>query len=473
MRKVLLAILFIFIVVSFVTLTRNPLLNDDAALYALAAKNAVINNQWLAQFFTPGEQTSFLDKPPLGIWMLAAIPKVIGMNELTIHLPNLIYYCFVLLLLYFALVRMASKRIALYSTLIASTSLALVVYARTPKLDIPLTLFVLASHLTLYQFLKNDKPKYLYLTALFVALGFLVKSGFGILPLALTALGLFIFNPMVREKLLRTLFSMRFINCILILGAIIGGVLGLQALSLKAQWLPYLRSITIQSKYNISYLGFGFNYQIIWILLITLFPWMPLFLSSAKIRFRAKTLNLHTLSLFWFWSNFLFLLFFFNQTDFRTFTILVPPLAILAGFKMHAIYFHKKSRSPVIAWNIFYLFLFSLILIALMLNPQNSQGISMLYAIVPIGFFVLSIIALTIYFVKPNAIKLAASFILVCLAYSVLFFNTLPIARAFNSDATWPSIVEKHRQKGYAFYIYRPLDRKLFMSPALFYVDFI
>ena len=75
-------ILIVFVAASFLLLPRNPLLNDDATLYALAAKNAVLHNQWLAQFVTPGDLSSFLDKPPLGIWMLAWIPKIIGIIKM-------------------------------------------------------------------------------------------------------------------------------------------------------------------------------------------------------------------------------------------------------------------------------------------------------------------------------------------------------------------------------------------------------
>jgi hypothetical protein len=79
-HKILFLILLLFLASSFITLPRNPLLNDDAALYALAAKNAIIHNQWLAQFVTPGDASSFLDKPPLGIWLLAWIPRIIGVS---------------------------------------------------------------------------------------------------------------------------------------------------------------------------------------------------------------------------------------------------------------------------------------------------------------------------------------------------------------------------------------------------------
>lgn len=472
-NKFLLIILLIFIAISFLTLARNPLLNDDASTYALFTKNAILHNQWMAQFVTPGDLSSFLDKPPMGIWMLAWLPKIVGINELTVHIPNLIYYCLLLGLLYFSLAHFASKRIALYSTLIASTSLALVVYSRTPKLDIPLTLLTTAAHFLIYAYLKKEKTFYLYLFTLALAFGFLIKSGFGILIPGLTILGLFIFNSEVRAKLIKPLFSLSSAFCFLIFALIVGGILSLQAIPLKEQWLPYLKSITIQSKYNISYLGFGFHFSIIGILLITIFPWMPLFLTSLKIRLRNKPFNLHTFALFWFWSNFLFLFFFFNQTDFRTFTVFVPPLAILAGFKLQALHFYKKTRLPLILWNIFYLIIFGSALVVFTLNPYNAEGFNVSSALIPIALFTLSLFLLTLFFWRPNQIKLSASLFLICVSYTVLFYNTLPLANAFNPDIDWPNQIKEYQQKGFAFYIYRPPDRKLFMSPDLFYVDFL
>jgi hypothetical protein len=63
--------------------------------------------------------------------------------------------------------------------------------------------------------------------------------------------------------------------------------------------------------------------------------------------------------------------------------------------------------------------------------------------------------------------------LLICLSYSVLFYNTKPLADAFNPDLTWPSIIKEHRSKEAKFYIYRPPDRRLFYSPDLFWVDFM
>lgn len=480
MNKFLLTVLFIFIAISFITLPRNPLQNDDAALYALAAKNAIVHNHWLAQFISPGDLSSFLDKPPLGIWLLAWAPKILGINELTIHIPNVIYYILTLLALYLFLSWLSSRRTAFYSTLIAATSLALVVYSRAPKLDILLTFFVLTAHLSLYAYLKKDKPLYLYPFTISLACGFLVKSGFGLLMTAMLLISLFLFNPEARKKLNKALFSYHSILNLLLLLALVGCVLFAQTFALKGEWMNYLRSITIQSKYNTSYLGFGFYYSIFGLLLITLFPWMPFFFSGLRQKQEARVsdgLSLHTFCSLWFWSNFLFFLFLYRQTDFRTFTVLVPPMSILAGLKLLEFQdgnsLKVRGRWGAVLWSIFYLTLFSLILIYFSINPVNPQGFSLKPAIAPFALFTLSLFPLALYLWNPKPAKFAITFVLVCISYSVLFYNTKPIADAFNPDLTWPGIIKQQREEGVKFYIYRPPDRPLFYSPDLFWVDFM
>ena len=347
-NKLLFLILLLFLSLSFLTLPRNPLQNDDAALYALAAKNAVVHNQWLAQFVSPGDLSSFLDKPPLGIWLIAWPMKLFGVSELNVHIPNVLYFVILLGLIYFSLLKLAGRKLALYSTLIAATSLCLVVYSRAPKLDVLLTLFVFTAHISLYAFLKKNNPAYLIPHTLSLAAGFLIKSGFGLLLPALTTLFLLAFNRRARQTVftLRSTLYILFSTFSLVL--IVGAVLLAQRSALGDQWLPYLKSITVQSKYNTSYTGFGFYTSVFGFLLITIFPWTPFALTAIKLPFK-KLLNSPHLSVgnrkstkltlsdfcsFWFWSNILFLLFFYRQNDLRTFTVFVPPLAILAGIKL-------------------------------------------------------------------------------------------------------------------------------------------
>jgi len=473
--RILLVVLLLFIVIGFATLPRNPLLNDDASTYALVTKNAILHNQWIAQFFTPGDLSSFYDKPPLSIWLLAIIPKVFGINELTIHIPNLIYYCLILLFTFFSLSKLSSKRIALSATLITATSLGLIVYSRTPKLDTLLTLFVLIALFSLFAFLKQEKKYYLYIFTSMLVLGFLVKTAFGIIIPGLTVLWLLVFNPMARKKLLKFVASKHLIFCSLLFILPIGAVIGSQYFVLGDFFLPYLKSLTFQAKYNVSSLGLGMHHTFIGLILITIFPWSPLFFSALKLKVfqPSNKMNLNYFCLAWFWSNALFIFFLYPPIDFRHCTAFVPPLAILAAIKLHAININKKARPSAIIWGLFFLAIFTIILIALIINPQNHQGISLQSALIPIALFVTALFIQVLLLIKPNQIKFGLTFVFVCFAYSMLFYFTLPIANTFNPDISWPALIKQYRQKGYTFYIYRPPDRTLIMSSDLAYVDFM
>ncbi|MDD5593776.1 MAG: hypothetical protein PHG97_03435, partial [Candidatus Margulisbacteria bacterium] len=127
----------------------------------------------------------------------------------------------------------------------------------------------------------------------------------------------------------------------------------------------------------------------------------------------------------------------------------------------------------LIGWQIFFVVVFSLLLIAGIVRPVNQQGFSLAAALLPFALFTASLFPLTSYLWKPNATKFAVTFALICLSYSVLFYKTKPIANAFNPDVKWPAIVKEYRNEGFKFYIYRPPDRQLFYSPDLFWVDFM
>jgi hypothetical protein len=153
--------------------------------------------------------------------------------------------------------------------------------------------------------------------------------------------------------------------------------------------------------------------------------------------------------------------------------MLCPPLAILAAIKLIAI--GQKAKRPVVpfVWNIFFLLIFSIILCLVIANPVNPQGLDLRAAILPLALFVLFLGGFSYYLFKPSNGKFVFSFLLACLAYSTLFYNTLPLAHAFNSDVNWPALIQQERALGHKFYIYRPPDRRLFYSPDLLYIDFM
>jgi hypothetical protein len=151
-------------------------------------------------------------------------------------------------------------------------------------------------------------------------------------------------------------------------------------------------------------------------------------------------------------------------------TIFVPPLAIIAANKLQGL---KTRDMPLTLWNLFFLIIFSLALGLLWQKPYNPDGFYLGDALWPLALFVLTLLSLTIFYLQPRAKILVISCLLLFVAYSSLFYWTLPIANAFNPDHRWPALIKKETASGRDFYIYRPRDRNLFFSPDLFYVDFL
>jgi len=472
--KTFLIITFVlFIIISFVSLPHNPLINDDATMYAVAIRNTIHFNEWLAPLITPGDMTSFLDKPPLGIWLLSIIPKLGGVNEVTIHISNVVYYTLMIGFLYVFLLKKRHRRIALYSALTLATSMTMILFARTPKLDILIAFGIMMSHLFIFQYIKKRQIRYLYYFTISVAMGVLIKSGFAIIMPGLTLLSLIILNKSARGSFFKIIGTKHFYLCLILLLAILSVGLGVQYFAYQDLFSIYLKSIFIHSKYNTSYFGFGFNKPVILFMLISIFPWTPLFITSINFRFKFnQPLTLRYFSAVWLLSNFFFLLLFFNQTDIRTFTMLIVPMSILVAYKLVSIQVFNKKRLVESIWAIFFVLIFAILIVSILKNPLNASGFDQRSILISLSFFVISEIIMVFYLVKPNASRYGILFFSVCLSYVILFYQTSIIANAFNPYIKWTDVISNEKKKGKQFVIYRPIGRELRMSSDLCYLDF-
>ena len=475
-QKMIWVILAVFLGVSLMTLWQAPLLPDDASIYALIIKNFAIYGQWSAQFITPGDFSSFIDKPLLGIWLMGFIPKLMGISELSVHIPNFVYYLVMLLLAYLVIGRLANKQIAFYTTLVMATSLNLIIFVRTPKLEIIFALFTFMANMALYAYLKKNKVAYMYLLAIILGLGFLVKSGLILVLTGLNIILIMMVHKNSRDQIWGLMKTRHFWGTGLIFLGIVGGVLGWQYGSLENYGAAYLRSLVWESKYNIGYLGLTFNLNAVGFLLLTIFPWTALFLSELRINFKkiySQNLSLFNFCKLWFLSTFVFFLLFYKQTDLRNFVVLVPPLAIIGGTKIILSQFLKKARPMLVILNNVLLTLFTLAAVLFLLNPANLENIDKFFLKLVLALFILALFSLGNFYKKPLPRKFLLSFITVCVAYTALFYFAPPLIKASNPNLKWPQIIKGYQTQGYKFYIYRPQDRNLYMSTDLSYTDFI
>ncbi len=467
-QKYLIGLLGILAFFSLATLSFNALQPDDASMYALTIKNTVLHNQWLMPLLQPGDPASFLDKPLLGIW-LQAIPlmflKWIGIrvpaSEISVHIPNVLYYLLLLYVFYFFLKKQKDDEFALVGTFVLATTLAVFVYSRTPKLDILLTLAITLAQFYLYRFWKDQKNW--KLLCFWVAVGFLIKSGFALIFCGLTFLSLFLIDRDFRDKFLKFLFQKEFYvgAAYFLLPVVI--LMGLPYFAAPTQYGSYLKSVLWQSKYNTSYLGLGMHGTILGYVILAFFPWTVFLFNKNLYSFQnlvKKKNSLEFFSLIWFISNILFLFFFYRQNDLRTFVSLMPPLAILVSGSL----IQPATKKIGVACAALF---FSFLLLTQIPQILNSS------ALIPVVLWVGFLLIVAFYSFNPKKYFLYAALAALVAGYIGLLFSAGTIVRNSNPYMTWQKKLETRFYNKIDFYIYRPVGRPLFMSHDQAYLDFV
>ncbi len=460
LNKIIFVGIVVFAFISMLTIVINPLIIDDASMYALAVKNAILYNAWFTPVITPGDISSYLDKPPLGIWILSVIPKILGVSVLTIHITNVLVFFLLAGLLYRFVLKEADADAAIFSVMVSITSLVLVIFSRTPKLDILIALTLMLSHFELFKLIKYKKIPHAYFFTLFCAIGFLIKSGFSLVFPLMTIMSLLFYKD-IRSFLFGVLFSKHGLFNILFFLLIISSVLLIQKPSFGDLWFEYLKSMTITSKYNSSYLGISLNLSALLILFLAVFPWS----GAIKLKTIKKEFNLYSFTLLWLISNTFFVLFFYKQTDVRTFVMLSVPLIIIIAFSLSEVIssLKKNLMSCIINGLLGIVFL----VVSLILISKNDSLFFLTLS------FSLALFSLSFFYLKPTKKLLTIVFLLVCLSYTVLFLQTRAIVDRNNPFKDYPQIINKYKNEGYNFVIFRPADRPTKMSNDHTYIDFM
>jgi 4-amino-4-deoxy-L-arabinose transferase-like glycosyltransferase len=471
----------LFCLISLCSVTSISLLQDDAAMYALTIKNVVQHRQWLSPSLSPTDLHSFLDKPPLGIWILSIIPWAVGVSEFSVHLPNLILgWAWILSIGLWVYKR--NKTWGLLSTIIACTSLGFVVFSRTPKLEILLGISTTLASLSLFNWAKTGQKRWAYALAASTAFGFLIKSGLGIIfPLAT---GLIVFFRYKKFRIIVWDFirSFHLWGCFVVFIGLTGGLLGFQYAAFGSLWPDYIRSLLIDSKYNTRYLGLGFHLNTLAFWLYTSFPWIPIGLLSLYLLLkkagkallsyndnRPQTLTLISFSFYWITPILLFMTFIFNQTDFRSFVIAIPPLSIIGGLLLRTYALRRAIKNIGLIFSCLWFTAIGLILAGVIKIQAEHRFIIPSIAIL----FGLGLLHL---YKNPKTSfkkKIYMPFFVFITAYGLLFFYSKELTLGAAGQSKWVSVIQALKKEGNRVVIYRPQDRPLRMSSDLAYPDFL
>lgn len=164
-------------------------LNGYGNTYYAAAIRSMLES-WHNFFFVSFDPGGFVtvDKPPLGLWIQAASAKLLGFSGFSIILPQALAGIASVLLLY-SLVRHSFGPVAgLLAALFLAITPVNVVMMRDNNLDMQLVLMMLLSTWSVIRAIETGKLRWLLLGAVFLGLGFNMKTLEAYL--ALPALGL-------------------------------------------------------------------------------------------------------------------------------------------------------------------------------------------------------------------------------------------------------------------------------------------
>jgi len=182
-------ILLLALLLFTLNIGRIPFTDGDTLYYAKMARNMLETGNWLTLQYNIGS-SDIHSKPPLMIWMMAASFKLFGVNEFGGTIWHSLLSVLTVLLVYLLGREMFGRRTGLASAIILLTMAQFFYMARSPLMDMPLTLFITASLYSYYLFEKRRNLAFFYLTPVFMALAFLTKGPVG---LALPALTIFIY----------------------------------------------------------------------------------------------------------------------------------------------------------------------------------------------------------------------------------------------------------------------------------------
>jgi 4-amino-4-deoxy-L-arabinose transferase-like glycosyltransferase len=158
-------------------------IGDSNNVYTAAVKSML--QSWHNFFFLsaePGGSVS-LDKPPLGFWIQAAFAAVLGINGLSLALPNILAGILSIPLLYHLVKKYFGAGAGLTAALVLALTPVTLAVDRNNTIDGMLTFTLLLAAWAFLIATETGKLRYLLLGAFLVGLGFNIKMLAAFLPL--------------------------------------------------------------------------------------------------------------------------------------------------------------------------------------------------------------------------------------------------------------------------------------------------
>ena len=176
-REILLLILLAFIAL-YLPLGLAPLFDLDEGAFSEATREMLRGGDYITTYLNGHLR---FDKPILIYWLQLFSVKLLGLNEFALRLPSAIAGTLWAGAVYIFTRKEFDYKVAFFTTLFMLSAIQVNLIAKAAIADSLLNLFIALSMFSIYRYYQERKNGYLYLTFLFMALGFLTKGPVAIL----------------------------------------------------------------------------------------------------------------------------------------------------------------------------------------------------------------------------------------------------------------------------------------------------
>jgi len=344
------ALLVIFVLVYFGSLFSTPLLDDADATHAEAAREMLVNHDYVTLHVNG---IRYLEKAPLPYWLVAFSYRIFGVNEFAAHLPIALG---VLLLGWLAYVwgrRAFDDRAGIYAALFVFTPAGVYLFTRILIPEAILSLLIAGSFYFLLSALRGDAAWRWYAGYACVALAVLTKGLVALVFVGVPAAGfLLITGEWRRWREFRLPSGLALLFAIAAPWHILAGIR-----NPRFFWFYFVNEHFLRflgKRYPADYNKLPAS--LYWLLhLVWLFPWslyLPVVIANAKRDWRnrkqaAVNFAASTRLLCWIWAGVVLLFFAFSTNqEYYTFPAYFPLLLLLAD----ALAEREKQTGSWLTW---------------------------------------------------------------------------------------------------------------------------